>query len=134
MGEYRIDGNLVESFHKLASLGHLALRVANFSVAHLASVHALELLEPTSASSLRNRAQLGLAPQSVDISIDLQVQIHGSDVELDDHMHITLSLANMTALLEVCMCSSPRSEVQGVGMALQIRSKQGRVSWLLCLA
>jgi hypothetical protein len=38
VGEYRIDGNLVETFHKLASLGHLALHVANFTVAHLASV------------------------------------------------------------------------------------------------
>jgi hypothetical protein len=35
------------------------------------------------------------------MSIDLQVQVHGGYVSLDDHMRLTLSLVNMTALLEV---------------------------------
>jgi hypothetical protein len=64
----------------------------------------MELLEPTTATTLRNRAQLGAAHDAVDMSIDLQVQIYGGEMSLYDHMRLTLSLINMTALLEVRLC------------------------------
>ena len=86
-----------------ARVGRIVLQVKDLTATGLDTFSELSVLQPSAPYTLHNEIKLATAERPLNVSVNVHISVHGTELDIDDDFELSLSMQGARLLLDILL-------------------------------